>query len=116
MGTIRLADLPVPPAGAVGWPWTEESSPSSSVLSKYRECPRISVITPSFNQAKFVEQTLRSVLLQNYPNLEYIVIDGGSTDGSVAIIKKYEGFFAHFESEPDRGQSHAINKGFAKAT
>jgi len=116
MRAIRLADLPIPPARTVGWPWTEESSPSSSVPSKGREWPRISVITPSFNQAKFVEQTLRSVLLQNYPNLEYIIIDGGSKDGSVEIIKKYEQHLAHFESEADRGQSHAINKGFARAT
>jgi glycosyltransferase involved in cell wall biosynthesis len=116
MHLIRLVDLPVPPAGRVGWPWTEESFPSSSVPSKNREWPRVSVITPSFNQARFVEQTLRSVLLQNYPNLEYIIIDGGSRDGSVEIIKKYEQHLAHFESEPDRGQSHAINKGFARAT
>jgi glycosyltransferase involved in cell wall biosynthesis len=78
--------------------------------------PRISVITPSYNQGQFIEQTIRSVLLQNYTNLEYFVIDGGSSDGSVDIIRKYERQLAYWESEPDRGQSHAINKGFARAT
>ena len=78
--------------------------------------PKISVITPSYNQAQFVETTLRSVLDQNYPNLEYIVIDGGSTDGSVEIIKKYAEHLAYWVSEKDNGQSHAINKGFLKAT
>lgn len=78
--------------------------------------PRITVVTPSYNQAAFLEQTLRSVLDQNYPNLEYIVIDGGSTDGSVEIIQRYAHQLAYWISEPDSGQYGAINKGFARAT
>jgi glycosyltransferase involved in cell wall biosynthesis len=78
--------------------------------------PKITVITPSLNQGQFLEQTIRSVLLQGYPDLEYIVIDGGSKDGSVDIIRSYEKRLAYWVSEPDRGQSHAINKGLSKAT
>jgi glycosyltransferase involved in cell wall biosynthesis len=78
--------------------------------------PRISIITPSFNQGNFLEQTIQSVLSQNYPDLEYIVVDGGSTDGSVDIIKKYENKLAYCVSEKDKGQSEAINKGFRRAS
>ncbi len=78
--------------------------------------PKISIVTPSYSQGKFLENAILSVLEQGYPNLEYIIIDGGSSDESVEIIKKYADRLAYWVSEPDRGQSHAINKGFERAT
>jgi glycosyltransferase involved in cell wall biosynthesis len=86
------------------------------VVSDADQLPRISIVTPSYNQGAFLEETIQSVLLQEYPNLEYIIIDGGSTDGSVEIIRKYEPWLTYWVSEPDRGQSHAINKGFTHST
>jgi glycosyltransferase involved in cell wall biosynthesis len=78
--------------------------------------PRISIITPSYNQGQYLEETIRSVLSQGYPNLEYLIIDGGSSDNSVSIIEKYHPFITYWISEPDAGQSHAINKGLQRAT
>ena len=82
----------------------------------YGHLPKISVVTPSYNQVDFIEETIRSVLLQGYPNMEYIIIDGGSTDGTVDIIKKYEKWLDYWVSEPDKGQSHAINKGWQRSS
>ena len=78
--------------------------------------PKISIITPSYNQATFLKSTIRSVISQSYPNFEYIVMDGGSTDGSVEIIKQYSSHLAHWESGPDKGQADAIFRGFEHAT
>jgi glycosyltransferase involved in cell wall biosynthesis len=77
--------------------------------------PLVSIITPSFNQCQYLEATIQSVLAQDYPNIEYLVIDGASTDGSQEIIKKYQKKLAYWVSEKDKGQTDAINKGFSKA-
>lgn len=77
---------------------------------------KISIVTPSFNQASFLEETIDSVLSQRDPNLEYVIMDGGSSDNSVEVIKRKTSRLAYWTSEPDKGQYDAINKGFAKTT
>ncbi|MCC6660308.1 MAG: glycosyltransferase [Phycisphaerales bacterium] len=101
-------------------PWPYAADPRAArvpaTMPGGRPWPRITVVTPSFNQGPYIEETLLSVLNQGYPNLEYLVIDGGSTDMTLSVVEHYKDRLAHFESVVDRGQADAINKGFARAT
>lgn len=106
----------LPPNGKLGWPWTEACSSLPSRTQDGKNWPRISIVTPSFNQGRYLEETIRSVLLQGYPNLEYMVLDGGSTDNSKDIIQAYSGQLAYWKSEQDGGQSDAISQGLDRAS
>lgn len=110
---LSLKDL-TPHGEKKGWPWVESEVPvdrDDGIV-----WPRITLITASYNKEAYIEEAIRSVLLQNYPNLEYIIIDGASTDNSIEIIKKYKKWLAYWVSEPDQGQANAINKGIKKAS
>jgi glycosyltransferase involved in cell wall biosynthesis len=102
--------------GYKDWPWDNFSKFNENNTGDYHTFPKISIITPSFNQGAFIEETIRSIVFQGYPNLEYIIIDGGSSDNTLDIIKKYETYLTYWVSEKDKGQSEAINKGFKLAT
>jgi len=105
-----LTELPPGPLNKTGWPWTEESERLPERAGE-QSWPRVTIVTPSFNQGQFVEETIRSVLLQGYPNLEYFVFDGGSTDDTVEIVEKYSRWIDFWVSKPDAGQSAVINRG-----
>lgn len=109
MRPLSLDDLPPPPPGRTGWPWTEAPDAAPAEVS----LPRFTVVTPAFNQGCFLEETIRSVLLQGYPNLEYVVLDGGSDDGSMQILERYGGLLTKWRSLRDDGQAAAIAEGFA---
>jgi len=115
--TDAIKDFPAGPEGSAGWPWEFTGADrGGDIAADSGPWPRITIVTPSYNQGRFLEATIRSVLLQGYPNLEYIVVDGGSTDDSVEVIRRYQPWIDYWVSEPDRGQAHAINKGFERAT
>jgi glycosyltransferase involved in cell wall biosynthesis len=109
----NLIQIPAPVnVQKTGWPWTVESAIK---FTDKDNCPKISVVIPSYQQGPFIEEAIRSVLLQNYPNVELIVMDGGSNDDTVKVLNHYKDFISMAVMEQDRGQSHAINKGFSIA-
>ena len=112
---VTTEHLRRPPDRAT-WPLEEESSSWPAMMKDGRPWPRISIVTLSYNQGEFIEDAIRSVLLQGYPNLEYIIVDGGSSDGSEEVIRRYEDKLTYWSSEPDRGPAAALNKGFQLAT
>lgn len=104
-----LAKLPA--VDQQGWPWDTETT--AGMYDPALKWPKITIVTPSFNQGKYIEETIRGVLLQNYPNLEYIIMDGGSTDETKEIIEKYSPWISYWQSKKDNGQGQAINLGFS---
>lgn len=107
-----MNDFPPAPAGKSGWPWDAPAPPAQIEAP----VPRISIIIPSFNQGQFIEETIRSIVLQQWPDLELIIIDGASSDETVEVIRKYERWITYWLSEPDPGQADAIVKGLKRAT
>lgn len=114
--TLKVGDLP-PCPGRTGWPWDDMTHPLVPPRQHTGECNlKVSIVTVNYNGGQFLEETIRSVLLQNHSACEYIIIDGSSTDESLQIIKRYEPWLHYWVSEPDTGQPNAINKGLSRCT
>jgi glycosyltransferase involved in cell wall biosynthesis len=96
-----------------GWPWTDHVPRFSEKYKPFQHLPRIAIVTPSFNQGDYIEATIRSILLQRYPALDYVIMDGGSTDGTLDIVRRYQPWLTYWESTPDNGQYQAIGRGFS---
>src|SRR5436309_2853592 len=111
-----LAELPPAPFGKSAWPWTIETPRLPPTRPNGSGWPRISIVTPSCNQGRYIEETIRSVLLQGYHNLEYYVLDAGSTDQTAAIIQHYQALLTGWRSQPDAGQAAALNEGLARSS
>jgi glycosyltransferase involved in cell wall biosynthesis len=111
-----LQDLPAPPAGRSGWPWTEECAPLPAARPDGSPWPRVSIVTPVYNQGHYLEETLRSVLLQGYPDLEHVVVNDGSSDDSEEVVKRYAPWLSYWVTQPNQGQRAAINRGFEHVT
>lgn len=110
------ADLPPVPEGRTGWPWVASRPVLPPLMATHTPWPRVSIVTPSLNQGAFLEAALRSVLLQGYPNLELIVVDGGSADESADVLARYRPWLTETISGTDAGPASALNSGFARAT
>lgn len=108
----KLIELPA--TAKKGWPWNEEVDPA--IYDSNTNWPKITIVTPSYNQGDYIEETIRSIVLQNYPNLEYIVMDGGSNDRTLEILEQYKDAISICVSEKDKGQSDALIKGFNLAS
>ncbi|MBW4643781.1 MAG: glycosyltransferase [Goleter apudmare HA4340-LM2] len=116
---ITLKDLPLPPEGKTGWPWTEEFLPLAEKMPDGSAWPRITIVSPSYNQGHLIEETIRSILLQGYPNLEYIIVDGGSTDQTSEVIQKYQKYITYWVNHKPTTENeavHKVNQGFKKST
>jgi len=110
------SDLPLPISEKSGWPWKVEGREFPDKMKDGSSWPIVSIVTPSYNQGAFIEETIRSVLLQGYPNLEYWIMDGGSSDNTMEVLNKYDKWLTGWISEKDDGQADAINKGWEKST
>lgn len=116
MNAQFFQELPLSSQNRTGWPWTPSSDYLIQPSHPGSSLPKISVVMPSFRQSKYLEECIRSILLQNYPDIELIIHDGGSGPEVLNILRKYDPWISYWVSEPDRGQSHAVNKGILKST